>query len=126
MADVIRMYAGDKKVFTVTITNELGAAVDCSGATAIKATCRASVGGSQEFQLTLVDGDIAVSGTGNNVLTCTIPPADTASMTAAQSGTTYYVDVEVTWSATNVQTFPRDADGNPALIQLIIYGELTD
>lgn len=126
MADTIRMYAGDTKTFTLTVTDEVGAPVDCDAATAIKATCRASVGGSQEFQLTEADGDIAVGGAGKNVLTITIPPADTASMTAAQAGTSYFMDVEVTWSATNIQTFPRDASGNPSLITLVLYGEMTD
>lgn len=126
MADTIKMYAGDTKTFTLTITDEALAAVDCDSATSIKATCRPSVGGAQSFQLTEADGDIAVGGAGKNILTITIPPADTAGMTAAMDGTTYYMDVEVAFDADNVQTFPRDSSGNPSLITLILYGEMTD
>jgi hypothetical protein len=125
MADTIRMYSGDAKVFTVTITDEADAPVDCSTATAIVGTCRSAVGGSSTFAISLADGDISVGGAGKNVLTCTIPPEDTASVTAAQSGTTYYMDIEVTWSAANVQSFPRDASGDPSLLTLIIYGDMT-
>lgn len=125
MADIIRMYSGDTKTFTLTIVDEAGAAVACNAATEIKCTCYTAVGGDQLFQLTKTAGDIVVGGVGNNVLTITIAPTDTASASAAQGGTTYYMDVEVTFDADNIQTFPRDASGNPCLAELVLYGDLS-
>ena len=125
MADTISMYQGDQKIVAVTITNELSAAVDCSEATANKFTCYDTVGGSEQFQKTLADTDIVVSGAGNNVVTTTIEPADTTEMAAAQEGTSFLWDLEVTFSASNIQTFPRDTSGDPELGVLVLYGELS-
>lgn len=125
MADTIKMYRGDRKVFTVTITDEAGAAVACDAATAIVMTCRSAVGGSSVFSVTLAAGDIVVGGAGNNVLTITILPAKTTAATADQAGSTYYADIEVTFAATNIQSFPRDSSGNPALLVIVLYGDMT-
>ena len=127
MADTIVMARGDTKVFTLTLYDEDGSTpYSAAAATTIIMTVKTGVdAGSATFTVTLADGDIVVSGAGNNVLTVTIKPTKTTSLLLTGGSVSYIWDIEVKHSSTVVQTFPRSAAGNYEAGVLTVNADLT-
>ena len=73
------MYSGDDKSIAVTVTDPSGAAVTLTGATASWALATAP-GATPLVTKTSTDGEIAIGGDDDNVVTVTLEPADTAAL----------------------------------------------
>jgi len=129
MAEILRMYRGDDRTFTLTVRFD-GAVADLSTADEIRFTAKRRLSDAEAEAVVacvLFDGvELTTDGTDGKV-DVTIRAADTASQGA---GTVLLWDLEVTRTLASgiepsVRTWPEDDSGIPSPGKLVLVGDVS-